>query len=497
MKIIQRTDAQASGNAWVLSLVQHTGLSLDGQTLTLRIVSNIQHAIYLKLIKVLYAGQIQALNPAKMSNVKVEMVDDPQAPDDLVIRVDWTNYSGPGGGVGGMLGMLGLTRSSPNLGDLTFHDWHSTKTELAWVQSALEVRLYFENKPDPQLTYNVCGTGIHIHDLVFTIQLIPYVFWSAEIEPHLDRKGLPANGYWLSGKDIYKHRCAMALGMSYSDISPGQAADGADTALNSLQESIGESLPQDQLFRYIEALFIKDNDFGSLIGGSASASRLRGVDITPGLARFLYFDEEDDAPSFVGHGQIVAVRKDRINASLLPPSELPDGVIGSEVGWVHDYPPDNIIEVEVQRNDGKLIRISTLNLVRSILEGKAKIDGVHVVLRDRIWGEVCSKLNQPGGTWCSLELYYNGYLRSNHGAGLANNLDNLPKYDYDRNDPLYRNLYDGTFYFVQADLLPNGLKRFLYHRAWDLNARFPILLNGYMILNDYSLPDPFRIILAK
>jgi len=119
MKIIQRTDAQASGNAWVLSLLKNTGLHLDGKTLTLRVVSAAQHAIYLKLIKVLYAGQIQALDPAKMSNVKVEVEDDPQAPDDLVIRVDWNNYTGPGGGLGGLLGVLGLTRCSPNLDRIT------------------------------------------------------------------------------------------------------------------------------------------------------------------------------------------------------------------------------------------------------------------------------------------------------------------------------------------------------------------------------------------
>jgi len=161
----------------------------------------------------------------------------------------------------------------------------------------------------------------------------------------------------------------------------------------------------------------------------------------------------------------------------------------------------------VQKDDGKRVRISTLNLVRSILVGQAQIDRVCVVLRDRVWGEVYSELNQAGGTWMGLQLYYSGYLRSNPDAGPANNLDNLPKYDLDWKNPLYRNLYDGTFYFVEADLLPGGLKHYLYHRAWYLPFEIDVaysgditstsLLNGYMVLDKLQVPRPYIIALAK
>ena len=66
-------------------------------------------------------------------------------------------------------------------------------------------------------------------------------------------------------------------------------------------------------------------------------------------------------------------------------------------------------------------------------------------------------------------LCYNGYLRSNGDNIFQNNLDKLSGYTYDKSNPLFRNIYDGTFFQYHPHLHPSGrFERDLIPRRWKL-----------------------------
>jgi hypothetical protein len=267
---------------------------------------------------------------------------------------------------------------------------------------------------------------------------------------------------------MHKQRCAVFVDYGWTSFSPDifDAEDKAKGALDKLVRGIPGYLPQDIIAQLFEVLILGERDLSSLAG----PSKLRGVDIHPNKAEFLFLDNEVE--SFKGKGKIVAVRKDKT------PNHL------SENALRKDLIPDTIVEVEVEEPGGKRVRISALNLVESILDGDAVIDDVHAVIRRaHPWGTVAgvnvpwngliSRQKDMFGNWGAqggmAELRYNGYLRSNPDLSSGNNLDNLPTYTYDTSKPLFRNIYDGTFFYVYADLTAfSGLQRTLFPRSWKI-----------------------------
>jgi hypothetical protein len=212
----------------------------------------------------------------------------------------------------------------------------------------------------------------------------------------------------------------------------------------------------------------------------ANPSLLRGVDVRPNDARFLYFEATDEAAAFKGTGRIVAVRKNRVHGHK---------------NVAKDLPKDDIVEVELKTETGDRVRILTQNLVASILDGTADVADVHVVIREGLqhaefhrgpWGHV----NASGADWLDQVdrardlvavasvlqygltdrdlLQYGGYLRSDPDAEAANNLDELPQYDYNWNDPLHRNLFDGTLFFEVPHYVGGSYARDLTPRKWHL-----------------------------
>jgi len=455
-------------------------IRLDGQMIDLRLSDGSENLIMFALFKSSMQDVIKKHDPSKNNNIKLLEVNDPAKPGDFVVRVDFSGFQGSGGGFGGLIQL------QPNLGDIHFHDWCSKKvTDIRWINGGLRARMEFENKvyPDHAITYNPSpGKNIdaNVKNFRIDIFLVPYVFWDLTIPwPNYSDSnsydkvaGLPR----LTAKELYTRYCDLFIYFSYDFVNIfGLVGDIVPE--NTLNTELGKRF--EDLSKQIESNVDPSTlymGFAMLFFGLGSGSCM-GTDIQANKARFLFFDENECASSFTGDGKIVAVRKEQLQSHLYPQS------FGQLEGKPYKYKPDNIAEVEIQDTSGKHFRIATLNLIESIQEGKVHIQGVHPVFRHKEWGDVQSYLvRSASALLMDRKLAYNGYLRSNPNVKKNDNLDNLPTFDYDQKDPLFRNLYDGTAFFVKAGYYPD-FRRFLYHRAWKLphhGDHVIELLNGYL-----------------
>lgn len=475
MRIIKRTDSSITPHSWVLSLIKNISLNLDGQSITLRISNKPAHAGYLLLAKgLLGPTYLDKIDPKDLNGIKIEEVSDQSNPKDLLVKVDYSNYVEPN-----PLNLSGLRKLFRiNVKDVSFNDWNTTgNIDIRWLEHGLGIRIPFESK-DHEVSVKKLGFTVkgNIDGFYLDVHLVPYIFWFPNIVPARDKSGKelvnPTTNWpkelWAGGRGMYKQRCSVFVDFGWSSFSPDimDAEDKAKGALDKLAKGIPGYLPQDVIAQLFEVLILGERDLANLKGPST----LRGVDIHPNDAEFLFLDNEVEY--FKGKGKIVAVRKDNT------PNHL------SENALRKDLIPDTIVEVEVEEPGGKRVRMSTLNLVESILDGDAVIENAHAVIRRaQPWGTVAdvnvpwkgliSRQKDMFGNWGAqggmAELRYNGYLRSNPDSSSGNNLDNLPTYSYDTSQPLFKNIYDGTFFFIYADLTAfSGLQRTLFPRAWKI-----------------------------
>ena len=475
MRILKRTNNNITPNPWVLSLIKNISLHLDGQSITLRFTSKPAHEGYLMLAKGLLGPMyLDKIDPKDLNGIKIEELTDQSNPKDLLVKVDYSTYVEPNPLHLGFLRKLFRI----NVKNVSFNDWNTTgNIDIRWQEHSLRIRIPFESK-DHEIEIKKLGFTAkgNINGFYLDIHLVPYVFWFPDIVPARDKTGKellnPTTNWpmelWSGGRGMYKQRCAVFVDYGWTSFSPDimDAENKAKGALDKLARGIPGFLPQDIIAQLFEVLILGERDLSSLAG----PSNLRGVDIHPNKAEFLFLD--DEVESFKGKGKIVAVRKDKT------PNHLSANALRK------DLIPDTIVEVEVEEPGGKRVRISTLNLVESILDGDAVIDNAHAVIRRaQPWGTVAG-VNVPWtglissqkdmfGNWGAqggmAELRYNGYLRSNPDNSSGNNLDNLPTYTYDTSKPLFRNIYDGTFFYVYADLTAfSGLQRTLFPRSWKI-----------------------------
>jgi hypothetical protein len=479
VRVVEKTDVDMTPNPWVLSMMRSLSIHLDGQTITLRVRDEAEHDVYLKIAKAALGPMfLDKLDPGTMNGVEVEKVDDQGNPNDLVIRIDYSGYQEPN-----PLNLTGL-RSLLHvwLTDIYFNDWNTTSDiKIRWVKDGLGVRIPFESKGH-EVTVKKGPVSVkgNIDGFYLDLHVAPYIFWSPDLAPARDKTGKkmvnPTTGwpteFWASGRGMYKQRCAVFVDFGWDSFSPNilGAEAQAKQALGDLVKGLPKQLPQELIFQVFETLLLGEKSLLDLYG----PSKMRGIDIQQGKGRFLYLDEE--AESFKGKGRIVAVRKDTTTNHLQK----------DEFGHLSirkDYKGDNIIEVEIEDENKKRVRMSTLNLIESILDGGVDIENAHSVIRNSEWGAVattetpwdhlmakhlnmCAPLGAGGS---GVRLKYNGYLRGNPDSKTQNNLDRLLTYGYDKSNPLLRNIYDGTFLFVYPDLTAfSGLQRTLYPRAWKL-----------------------------
>lgn len=474
MRIVKRTDSNITPHSWVVSLIKSMSLHLDGQSITLRFASKPNHETYLTLAKGLLGPlYLDKIDPNDLNGIKIEELSDQSKPKDLLVKVDYSSYVEPN-----PLNLSGLRKLLRiNVKDVSFNDWNTTgNIDIRWLEHALRIRIPFESKSH-EVKVTKLGIGVlgNIDGFYLDIHLVPYVFWFPDIVPARDKTGKelvnPTTKWpkelWAGGRGMYKQRCAVFVDFGWTSFSPNimDAEKKAKGALEKLAKGIPGYLPQDIIAQLFEVLILGERNLSTLGG----PSKLRGVDIHPNDAEFLFLD--DEVESFKGNGKIVAVRKD------LTPNHLANNKVQAHV-------PDTIVEVEVEKPGGKRVRISTLNLVESILDGDAMIENAHAVIRRaQPWGTVAgvnvpwkgliSRQKDMFGVWGSqggmAELRYNGYLRSNPDNTPGNNLDNLPTYIYDTSKLLFRNIYDGTFFYVYADLTAfSGLQRTLFPRSWKI-----------------------------
>jgi len=479
MRIVQKTDSNMTPNPWVLSLIKSLSMRLDGQTITLRVKDEPEHSVYLKIARAALGPMfLDKLDPSTMNGIKVEKVDDQSNPNDLVIMIDYSGYQEPN-----PLNLTGL-RALLHVWvrDIYFNDWNTTSDiKIRWVKDGLSVRIPFESKGhEVTVKKGPISVNGNIDGFYLDLHLVPYIFWFPDLAPARDKAGKkmvnPTTGwpteFWASGRGMYKQRCTVFVDFGWDSFSPNilNAEAQAKQALTGLVKDLPKQLPQELIFQVFETLMLGEKSILDIY----APSMMRGMDIQNGKGRFLYLDEEMEG--FKGKGRIVAVRKDT-TTNHLHRDEF------GHLALRKDYRGDNVIEVELEDENKKRVRISTLDLIESILDGGAEIENAHVVIRNSEWGAVavtetpwdhlipkhlnmCQPLG-PGGS--GVRLKYNGYLRSNPDSKSQNNLDRLPAYGYDRSNPLLRNIYDGTFLFVYPDLTAfGGLQRTLYPRAWKL-----------------------------
>ena len=473
MKIVQKTDSNITPNKWILSIIKSISLHLDGQTITLRIPDKPEYSLQLIFLKMALSNKLKNLDSKQLSGVKIKEVKDPNNPKDLFVEIDYSSYqeSKPLASYDFL-----FWRDVVKLWvkDIYFNDWKTTSNiQIRWKDHGLSVRIPFESSGH-ELTVTKEFFGIpanfkvNIDDFYFDLHLVPYIFWFPDLVPARDKTGkqiakfdpISPTEVWASGKEMYKHCCTIFLDCGWSSFSPN-IMDAENKVKKGLEQAL-EKLPM-LVQSYSKQLFQLFTTF--LLG--EPISKMRGIHIQPNNAQFLYLDEEEE--TFQGKGHIVAVRKNAISNHKQNNKEK------------------NIIEVEIEDEKGKHIRISTLNLIESILDKKAEIDNAHAVIRNLaghstkpIWGKV--QTPQSGYPWkgiipweldmcrpydTALELKYNGYLRNNADNQPQNNLDNLPTYTYDRTKPLYRNIYDGSFLFTYPHWpTPSAFERYLSTRKW-------------------------------
>ena len=482
MRIVKRTDSNITPHSWVISLIKSMSLHLDGQSITLKFASKPAHEAYLILAKGLLGPMyLDKIDPKDLNGIKIEEISDKSKPKDLLIKVDYSSYVEPN-----PLNLSGLRKLLRiNVKDVSFNDWNTTgNIDIRWLEHGLRVRIPFESKGhEVEVTKLGLTVSGNIDGFYLDIYLVPYVFWFPDIVPARDKTGKELvnpttkwpKEFWAGGRGMHKQRCAVFVDFGWTSFSPNimDAEEKAKGALEKLAKGVPGYLPQDIIAQLFEVLILGERDLSSLGG----PSKLRGVDIQPNNAEFLFLN--DEVESFKGKGKIVAVRKDKT------PNHLDQDEVGIKGTYLRkDLVPDTIVEVEMEKPGGKRVRISTLNLVESILDGDAKIENAHAVIRRaQPWGTVAgvnvpwkgliSRQNDMFGNWGSqggmAELRYNGYLRSNPDNTSGNNLDNLPTYTYDTSKPLFRNIYDGTFFYVYPDLTAfSGLQRTLFPRSWKI-----------------------------
>ena len=480
MRVIKSTNANITPNKWVISLISSLSMRLDSQKITLRFKDKPEHSVYLKMAKAAIEPMfLDKLDPKEMNGIKVEKVEDQGSPGDLVIQVDYGGYQEPNPlNLTGLRALLKIW-----VKEIHFNDWKTTgNIKIRWLRHGLGIRIPFESK----------GHEVEVHKLGFVVKgningfyldlhFVPYVFWFPDLAAARDRTGKellnPSTGwpqeFWASGRGMHKHRCALFVDFGWDSFSPTlmDAENETKKTLGNLAKQLPEFLPQAEIFQIFEALILGEKSILEL----AAPSKIRGIDIHPNDAQFLYMDEEVE--KFKGKGKIVEVRKDTTSNHLEDDSS---GHLKART----DYKGDNIVEVEVEDEKGKRIRISTQNLVESILDNDAEIENAHAVMRRASpWGTVANVtvpwehlvergknvMGPYGSEGGMVELRYNGYLRGNPDAQKQNNLDNFPTYSYDRSKPLFGNFYDGGFFYVYPDLTAfSGLQRTLYPRAWKL-----------------------------
>jgi hypothetical protein len=503
LKIVQKTDNNITPNKWILSLIKSISIRLNGQIITLYIPDKPEYSSELSLLKMALSNQLNNLDPNLLSGVKITEVHDSNNPKDLLVEIDYSGYQETVPLASRDLVLIeGLNLNFRDaiklwVKDIYFNDWKTTSNiQIRWKDHGLSVRIPFESTGH-EITAAArffglpLGAKVNIDDFYFDIHLVPHIFWFPNLAPARDKTGKqiakfdPAfpTDVWASGKDMYKHCCTVFLDCGWSSFSPN-----IYDVENQLKKAIVENLEKFPILfqSYSQLLFQLFANF--LLG--VPISKMRGIHIQPNNAQFLYLDEEEE--TFTGKGRIVAVRKNAISNHR------------------KNNKDKNIIEVEIEDENGKHIRISTLNLIESMLDKKAKIDNAHPVIRNKagysansitgkpIWGQV--QAPRSGNEWVylpdavggprmkpdypwegiiprkldicryyepALELKFNGYLRSNPDNQARNNLDNLPTYTYDRSNPLNRNIYDGSFLFAYPHWPnPSGLQRHLFPRKW-------------------------------
>jgi len=460
-------------------MIKSLEIRLDGQKVTLRLKDEPLHSAYLLMLKaVLTPMLLNKINLADLNGITVQETSDPNKPKDVLVEVDYSNYQEPN--PLNLTGLRALLKIWVN--EVSFSDWRTTPNiKIRWLKHGLGIRIPFESQGNE---VKVTKPGItvqgDINGFFLDVHLVPYIFWFPDIAAARDRDGekmVDSHGwpteFWASGKGMYKQRCAAFIDFNWDNFSP-KIMDAEQTTrdtLTNLAAGLPEHMPQELLFQLFETL---------ILGEKAPLnykdhSKMRGLDIQPNNARFLYLDEEVE--DYKGKGRIVAVRKDKTTNHLHVDES-------DHLALRKDYKGDNVIEVEVEDEQSKRVRISTLNLVESIQDKVADIEDIHVVLRrasnwgtvanvDPPWShlvenhlDVCGPWGPSGG---GAVLRYNGYLRNNPDASQHNNVDNLPEYSYDPNDPLQKYIFDGAFFYVYPDLTAfSGLVRTLYPRNWKI-----------------------------
>lgn len=478
MRVLHRTDSNMTPNPWVLSLLKSLKLRLHGQKITLRIQDKPAHSFYLGMLKsVLSPLLLSKIDTKQLKGITVKEEKDPKAPGDLLVVVDYSGYQEPN-----PLNLQGLRKLMKIwVKEISFNDWNTTSNiQVRWLKHGLSVRIPFESKDHEfNIKKLILVLNGQVNDFYLDIHLVPYVFWFPDLTAARDKTGKKLvnqmgwpKEYWASGRGMYKQRCAAFVGFGWSGFSPTMmdAEQQAKDTLTNMALGLASALPQETLFQLFETLILGEKPLLNY----KSPSKMKWVEINPNDARFLYLDEEVE--QFKGKGKITAVRKDLTSNHLV----VKDKILVNRT----DYKGDNIIEVEVTDETGKKVRISTLNLVESMLDKEAEIENAHPVFRKSTWGYAATTVTVPwnhlverhlnifgpyGKDSRGTALRYNGYLRSNPDVSPMNNLDQLPTYTYDQTKPMLGNLYDGTFFFVYPDLTAfSGLIRTLYPRRWKL-----------------------------
>ena len=478
MRLLQKNDSNISPNAWVISMIKALEIRLHGQKITIRIKDESTHSTYLLMLKTALTPLfLDKLDPNELNGITVKEASDTSKPNDVLVEIDYSNYKEPNPlNLTGLRALLKIW-----VKEVYFNDWKTTgKIDVRWQNNGLAVKIPFESQGN-EVNLKKLGVTIkgNINGFYLDILLAPYIFWFPDIVPARDNKGdklIDSQGrttdYWASGKGMYKHRCAAFIDFGWDSFSPKimDAEQNTRDTLTNLASGLPKHMPQDLLFQLFETLILGER---ALLNYN-EYSKMRGLEIKPNDAKFLYIDEEIE--SFKGKGKIVSVRKDKST------NHLQDNEFGHLE--LRTFKGDNIIEVEVEDEQGKRYRISSLNLIDSILDGDAEIEDTHVVIRkasnwgtvanvDIPWKHLIERHLNMFGPWGknggSATIRYNGYLRNNPDSDKQNNLDNIQEYSYDFSDSLQKNLYDGTFFFVYPDLTAfSGLVRTLYPRDWKI-----------------------------
>lgn len=504
-EIIQRTNQDITPNTWFLNVIKALQLHLDGQhiDITVRYAMAQNEMVALKLMA---DWALLQLNPEDLNGVTItSMCDMGDYQTDLVIRIDFSNIDDDPHDrepeKWQIFSRLVYELSTFSIKDISFKDWNTTDPiEISWVDHALRVTIPFESSGKEVAFKKLCiEKGVNINGFRLHINLVPYVFWFPDVTYPKDKNGqeyqytpvAPNKDeycFWPDLRNLYKQCCTIFIDSEWTTISPEKIM-GKDipkllrNALKDLSNSLSKSVPKRLLFKIFEKMVLFENplDLSLAINlASGDPSRLRGVDIKPNNARFLYFDEFEDAVEFQGTGIITGVRKCKIYSDLNK-----SGATSLKID--KRYRPDNIIELKIMRDDGQEIIINTLNLVESVLRSRREpgfvctIQNAHVVIRTRNWGHVAytklpwkdvltgaviSDWGMESITNKERLLKYPGYMRDNPDNSEADNLDNLPEYAYSFSDPLYRNIYNGLLFFVLATRKYGGIKRTLYIPEW-------------------------------